>query len=256
MAAADEQPTRPVKRSLTGKPPPKRPPKRASAAPTKPALPEERVDLPGPVFREIKRTVKPGVLEDVANAVGAANLAVEEGDLDRAIELLEWAKSKAPRSAAIREGLGVAHYLAEDFDAVQRELHAYRRLSGRVDQNHLLADAARAQGRLDRVAELVDEMVGALEQRTAPLDRTVEAVIVHAGALADQQRYEEALAVLDRSPLPEGGATVSHARAWYAAGDIAERMGDREVASQYFRAASMVEDDFLDAEARAEALDG
>lgn len=255
MSAADQHPTRPIRRSLTGKPPPKRPPKAAASAPPRPDLPTERVDLPSAVFRDIKRTVKPGVLEDVANAVGAASLAVEEGDLDRAMELLEWAKSKAPRSAAIREGLGIAHYLAHDFDGAQRELQAYRRLSGRVDQNHLLADAARALGRLDRVAELVDEMVTALQERKAPLDRTVEAVIVHAGALADQERYEEALALLDRSPLPDGGATVSHARAWYAAGDIAERMGDRGLAAEYFHAASMVEDDFLDAEARVDALD-
>ncbi|MEO2108276.1 MAG: hypothetical protein ABGZ36_21880 [Actinomycetota bacterium] len=221
---------------------------------TRPDLPAERPELPGSVYREIKRTSQPGQVDDVANAVGTAAEAMAEGDLPRALELLEWAKAKAPRSVAIREGLGVAHYLDQDFEAAQRELQAYRRMSGKADQNHLLADAARALGRPERVGELAEEVIAAHEKGQVPLDRVIETIIVQAGMTADQGKPDVALAILDRAPLPEGGVSIPHGRVWFAAGDIAESMGDLERAREYFAAAVLVEDDFLDAEERLESL--
>ena len=243
-----------MRRSLSGKPPPKRRPASGGSAPPRPDLPAERAQLPGSVYRELKRTARTGELEDVAKAVGAASEAVELGEVERAVTLLEWAKHKAPRSVAIREGLGVAYYLTEDYEGAQRELQAYRRMSGRADQNHLLADTARAVGRPERVPELVEEMEAAHEARQVPLDRLVELLIVQAGMWADEGRHVEALALLERAPLPEGGVSVPHGRVWYAAGDIAERAGEVEQARDYFEAAMLVDDDFMDAESRLEDL--
>lgn len=248
-------PEAPIKRSLSGK----APPRRSSGAPTnaaeaRPSLPSQRPELPAAVYREIKRTSRAQDVNDVANAVGSAAEAVDAGDLQRARELLDWAKGRATRSVSIREGLGVACYLMGDFEAAQRELQAYRRMSGRADQNHLLADAARALGRTERVVELVDEMIQAHAEGDVPLDRAVEAVIVHAGMLADAGRPADALVVLERAPLTEGGVSVPHGRAWYAAGNIAEEMGDLDAARGYFESAMLVEDDFLDAESRVNAL--
>ena len=251
----EERESKPIRRSLSGKPAPTRRPKPAAATQvTRPDLPAERPELPGSVYREIKRTSQPGQVDDVANAVGTAAEAMAEGDLPRALELLEWAKAKAPRSVAIREGLGVAHYLDQDFEAVQRELQAYRRMSGKADQNHLLADAARALGRPERVGELAEEVIAAHEKGQVPLDRVIETIIVQAGMTADQGKPDVALAILDRAPLPEGGVSIPHGRVWFAAGDIAESMGDLERAREYFAAAVLVEDDFLDAEERLESL--
>ena len=251
----EERESKPIRRSLSGKPAPTRRPKPAAATQvTRPDLPAERPELPGSVYREIKRTSQPGQVDDVANAVGTAAEAMAEGDLPRALELLEWAKAKAPRSVAIREGLGVAHYLDQDFEAAQRELQAYRRMSGKADQNHLLADAARALGRPERVGELAEEVIAAHEKGQVPLDRVIETIIVQAGMTADQGKPDVALAILDRAPLPEGGVSIPHGRVWFAAGDIAESMGDLERAREYFAAAVLVEDDFLDAEERLESL--
>ena len=251
----EERESKPIRRSLSGKPAPTRRPKPAAATQvTRPDLPAERPELPGSVYREIKRTSQPGQVDDVANAVGTAAEAMAEGDLPRALELLEWAKAKAPRSVAIREGLGVAHYLDQDFEAAQRELQAYRRMSGKADQNHLLADAARALGRPERVGELAEEVIAAHEKGQVPLDRVIETIIVQAGMTADQGKPDVALAILDRAPLPDGGVSIPHGRVWFAAGDIAESMGDLERAREYFAAAVLVEDDFLDAEERLESL--
>lgn len=191
----------------------------------------------------------------MAASVTVAGELLAEGDLERAIELLEWAKGRAPRALAVREGLGIACYLAGDWAGTQRELQAYRRLSGRSDQNHLLADAARALGHGERVAPLVEELAEAVERGEAPLDRLVEAMIVQAGLLADRGELAAALRTLERVPLPEDSVGEIHARTWYAAGDVAERMGERTVAREYFDAVLTVDDEFMDASDRAADLE-
>ncbi len=249
----EDQP-QPVKRSLHGGTPPPRGRVEASRSdPRKPDLPRQRLPLAGGVYRDVKRTARQGEVDDVANALAVAGEAMEEGDVSKAIEYLSWAASRAPRSVPIREGLGVAYYLAGQFEEAQRELQAYRRISGRADQNHLLADCARALDRPDRVLELIDEMAEAVEANKVPLERLVEGLIVQAGLQADSGDYNGALATLDRTPLPDG-LGPAHARTWYAAGDIAERMGDRGRAAEYFEAVMTVDDEFLDVAERLQDL--
>ncbi len=243
-----------MKRSLRGGQPPLRGPKKASKDEVaKPDLPRERPVLPGGVMRDIKRTARPAEVEDVATAVAVAGEALDQGDLDRGIELLTWARSRAPRSVPIREGLGVAHYLAGQFEDAQRELQAYRRMSGRADQNHLLADSARALGHTEKVLELVDEMTEAHQRKHLDIDRLLEGIIVHAGVRADEGDLAGAIRVLERAPLPDG-VTEIHGRVWYAAGDFAERMGDASLAREYFEAVQTVDDEFLDVQDRLDAL--
>jgi tetratricopeptide (TPR) repeat protein len=216
----------------------------------RPTLPEERPRLAVGIYRELRATTRPNDLPDVARAVAAAGQALEAGDVDRATELLEWAKSVAARSAVIREALGIARYLAGDFGGAKRELLAYRRLSGRCDQNHLLADCARVTGRSEKVAEYVDEMV----QAGAPADRVAEGLLVLAGERADRGDLRGSLCTLERADLDPCRIRPWHPRLWYFAGDLHERLGDRDCARDYFEAIVAVEDDFLDARDRLAAL--
>jgi tetratricopeptide (TPR) repeat protein len=221
------------------------------AAPKKPELPEERPRLPRDVYADLRSASRADQVEDVTKAFAAAGEALEEGDLRRARELLTWAKSVSSRSAVIREALGVVLYHAEDFSAAHAELGAYRRLSGRADQNHLLADCARAGGRLDRVAEYVEEMAQAgVEQ-----ERVVEGWIVLAASKADAGDVSGALAVLERAGLSPAAVQPWHPRLWYFAADLAERTGDREQARDYLEAIVAVDSEYLDAAARLEQLD-
>jgi tetratricopeptide (TPR) repeat protein len=206
------------------------------------------------VIRDIKRTARAAEVEDIVTAVAVAGQAVEEGELDRAIELLTWARSRAPRSTPIREGLGIAHYLAGQFDEAQRELQAYRRMSGRADQNHLLADSARALGRTEKVVELMDEMAEAFRAKQLSVDRLVEGIIVQAGIRADDGDLAGALATLERAPLPDG-LGEAHGRLWYAAGDVAQRMGDHATAREYFEAVQTVDEEFMDVQDRLDGVD-
>lgn len=210
--------------------------------PRKPSLPEGRAKLPGDVYRDLVAASSRGEQVDVVRAYGAAAQALAAEEVARAIELLAWAKAAAPRSAAVRELLGVACYRAGEFARAQRELLAYRRMSGRHDQNHLLADCARAAGRDDRVAEYVAEMEG----HAAPPDRVAEGLIVLAGARADRGDVRGALGVLERADLRPARVQPWHPRLWYVAADLCARLGDVQQAREYLEAIAAVEEDFLD----------
>jgi len=220
-----------------------RPPRLARPKLRKPKLPEgQRPFIDKDALRDLRAAARKEDLDDIIKAFALAGEAMEDERLDDAIELLEWAKAQASRSAAVREALGIAHYLKGDFAKAHSELLTYRRLSNRHDQNHVLADCARAAGRHDKVAEYVEEMLAA----KAPRERTVEGLIVLAGDRADRGDLRGALDTLNRADLSPTSVESYHARLWYAAADITARMGDHDVEREYLEAIAAVDEDFLD----------
>lgn len=183
--------------------------------------------------------------------------------LGRAIELLdredpkaaaaeaEKAKALAPRSPAVREVLGLAYYGLERWQDAVTELKAYKRFSGRPDQNHLIADSLRGLGRPQEVVPLAEE---ALRAKGVPNEAKAEAVIVAASALADQGRFAEALAFLGRARTREDVAEPYTLRLWYARGDILERAGRRAEAAEEFRKIVRHDTSAFDAAERLAAL--
>lgn len=228
---------------------PYRPPRKPG--PRRPALPEDRPIVPRDAWRDLRATVPPNVLDDVVKAVGSATDALEAGDVAGATELLTWAKSVAPRTATIREALGVTHYAAGRFPDAHSELLAYRRLSASHDQNHLLADCARAAGRHDKVREYVEEMV----QAGVDPARVAEGVIVLAGDRADSGDLEGALETLKQADLDPEKVQPWHPRLWYVAADLSERLGFMDAAREYFEAILAVDDEFGDVDERLAALE-
>jgi tetratricopeptide (TPR) repeat protein len=226
------------------RPPAKRPPRR-------PPLPDERPFIPREAWRDLRATVPATALDDVVKAVGAAAEALDAGDSARALELLAWAKQTSPRTPTIREALGIALYGAERYPEAQSELLAYRRLTGSHDQNHLLADCARAAGRSEKVTEYVDEMISA----DVTPERVAEGLIVLAGARADAGDLEGGLAALQRVDLDPDHVQPWHPRLWYAAADILQRLGRTDEARDYFEAVDAVDDEFGDVGERLAALD-
>lgn len=202
---------------------------------------------------DLRATVPPGMLDDVMRAVSTAADAIEAGDSQRAIELLRWAKDVASRSAVVRESLGIAYYQAGAFEAAYGELLAYRRLTGRADQNHLLADCARAIGKPEKTREFVDELLRAQDVGT---ERKAEGLIVLAGQRADRGDLRGAIGVLERAGLQPAKVEPWHPRVWYAAADLYERAGELDTAREYFEAVLAVDEDFLDAGERLASLEG
>lgn len=208
----------------------------------KPALPDERPRLPRDVFRDLKASAREELLDDVCAAYAMAGQAMDDGKPHEALPALEWAKSVAARSAVVREALGVVQYMKGDFEAARSELQTYRRISGKHDQNHLLADCARAQGRSEKVEEYVEEMLRA----DVPAERVAEGVIVLAADRADRGDLEGALAALERiksDTVPEGEPRV---RWWYMAADLHNRLGNQDAERDYLERITEVDADYLD----------
>lgn len=140
------------------------------------------------------------------------------------------AKDLAPRSGAVREILGMALYRAERFREALRELQAYRRITGRLDQNHLIADSHRALGTPEKAVEPARD---ALKARL-PEEVRAEAAIVGASALADLGRFTEALSMLRSPPTRDRESRDSDLRVWYVTGDILDRAGRKAEAAREF----------------------
>ncbi|MGH2740746.1 MAG: hypothetical protein ACRDH6_09740 [Actinomycetota bacterium] len=197
-----------------------------------PKRPEERqADLPRDVAEELKATARSGASARALTLVRRAVQAIEDERLEEAVKAGEEAKAAAPRAPAAREVLGIALYRLERFRVALRELQTYRRLSGRLDQNHLIADCQRALGSPEKAVETARTV---LDGRL-PEEVRAEAAIVAAAALADLERFDEALSLLRRFASSPEVARPHDLRIWYVLGDVLERAGRRRDAAREFR---------------------
>jgi tetratricopeptide (TPR) repeat protein len=157
---------------------------------------------------------------------------LERGRDGAAAKAAQEAKAMAPRSGSVREVLGIALYRQERFREALRELQAYRRMTGRLDQNHLMADCYRALGSPDKAVATAREAL----RGSVPDEARVESAIVGAAALADLGRVTEALAMLRSFPTRDRLSRNFELRLWYVTGDILERAGrPRDSAAEYRR---------------------
>ena len=74
-----------------------------------------------------------------------------------------------------------------------------------------------------------------LRVKGVPNEAKAEAVIVAASALADQERFAEALAFLARAKTRDDRSEEYTLRLWYVKGDILARAGRRQEAAAEFR---------------------
>jgi tetratricopeptide (TPR) repeat protein len=160
-----------------------------------------------------------------------ASRALDRESFEQATRYAGEAKALASRAGPVREVLGISLYRLGRFREALRELQAYRRMTGRPDQNHLIADAHRGLGAPEKAIPVVRE---ALAARVRDEVRA-EAAVVGAAALADLGRYQEALALL--APIAAGAETARphDLRVWYVRADVLERAGRKREAAREFR---------------------
>ena len=199
------------------------------------------------ITKELRSTARPGKGDLLVKVFADAAGAYVDDDFDEAIRLGEQAKHMALRALAPRELLGLAYYQAGRWQEAARELSAFRRLSGTTEQNAVLADCYRAQGKPARAVELCDEV------RADAVSPGVyyEANIVAAGALADQGRIDEAIARLEALELRPEVAEEHHLRAWYVLADLLEKKGRFTQSTEWFEAVAAADPDVTDAPQRA-----
>jgi tetratricopeptide (TPR) repeat protein len=202
-----------------------RPSGRRRQAPSVRALPRDVVD-------ELNRVTRAGKAPAAAARLERAVELLERGDSRGALTEAQKAKELAPRSAAVREVLGMALYRQRRWREAVAELQAYRRMTGRADQNHLIADAERGLGRPERAVPLAEE---ALAARGVPIEARAESVIVASSALADMGRFDQALGLLRRIKTRDEVARPEVIRVWYVIADILQRAGRPNEAAEQFR---------------------
>ena len=203
---------------------------RAGAHPR--GTPSRSAELPRDVLEEVRRATRPSWQRDAVARLARAIELLERGDAGAAAAEAEKARAISPRSGSVREVLGLALYGQGRFQEAIKELKAYKRISGRNDQNHVIADSLRGVGRPLEAIPLADE---ALRDRLVANEAKAEAVIVAASALADEGRYAEALAFLGRARTRADVAEPYTLRLWYVKGDILERAGRPSDAAAEFR---------------------
>jgi tetratricopeptide (TPR) repeat protein len=193
--------------------------------------PTRASDLPRDVMEELQRSTRPTQVRDAVSRLSRAVELLERGDSGAAVAEASKAKQLSPRSAAVREVLGLSFYGQERWQQALTELKAYRRMTGRADQNHVIADCLRAVGKPSEAVPLAEEELKA----KVPNEAKAEAVIVAASALADQGRYAEALAFLGRARTKDDVSEPYTLRLWYVRGDILAKAGRRAEAADEFR---------------------
>jgi len=238
---------------------PRRPsrPTERTERPERPELPADaEIDLLPRVRKEIERLVNDrDRAHEVKVCLALGTTASEEEDHAAAKRFLAWAKHLAPRSAVVRETLGIALYRAGDLRAALSELQSYRRISGSDDQNHLLADCIRADGREPERAVTIG--MALVDDETGDLERRIEAAIVVAAVHLDADRPSRARAVLERflsGPLARTVPPASLVRLLWVAADVAEAEGDLRRAIGALEQLLRSEPDYPDADERLARL--
>ena len=197
----------------------------------RPRRPTPASGLPRDVIEELQRVTKPTQLRETVSRLSRAVELLERGDPGGAAAEAAKAKTSSPRSASVREVLGLALYGRSRWQEALTELKAYRRLAGRADQNHVIADCLRALGKPSEAVPLAEEELRA----KVPNEAKAEAVIVAASALADEGRFAEALAFLGRAKTKESVSEPYTLRLWYVRGDILAKAGRPDEAAGEFR---------------------
>jgi tetratricopeptide (TPR) repeat protein len=240
-----------VDRANQGKPRvPKRPPsKRSRPAMDRPPLPkgparnEDEVEalhrLLGPV--EAKKQLRK--LRAAAESFESERYADSRKSLRSIAEL-------APTVPEVRELYGLTLYRMGQFKAAAVQLEEFRVLAGSVDQNPVLQDCYRAQGRWEDVDQLWHELAAA----SPAADLVNEGRIVMAGALADQEQLDAAVGLLAKGWRRPSRPQYHHLRRAYALADLYERSGDLPRARALFDWVLKHDNEFVDTRERLRSL--
>ncbi len=146
-------------------------------------MPSPKTALPKRLADAIAHSARPGKGDDARKAAAQLVKAREAGNLKDARKAAIKAKLVAPRSAWVREQLGLLAFDLEDLHEATQELMAYRR-----------------QGKPARALDLLTE----LKRQDVSTKTWVDAQIARARALADTGRADTAFTFLKEAARDAG----------------------------------------------------
>ena len=184
-----------------------------------------------------------------ARLVDAA-VAFEAERFPEAERLLDSIDRLAPGVPEVYELRGLVRYRLGQWKRAIADIERFHSLTGSVDQHPVWADCCRAMRWWQQADALWDE----LREVSPSAEIVEEGRLVYAGSLADRDRLDEAIRLLERAPRPNRRPAVHHLRRWYVLADLHERAGDLGRARRVFRDILDVESDFGDVAERLSAL--
>lgn len=158
--------------------------------------------LPRRLADAIAHSARPGKGDDARKAAEKLVKSRDAGNAAEARKAAIKAKLAAPRSAWVREQLGLLAFELNDLHEAVQELLTYRRLSGDHRHDPTIAESYRRQGKPARALDLISEL-----KRSDVSKRVwVDAQIVRGRALADTQRSDAAFVLLKEAARDATGA--------------------------------------------------
>ncbi|HEV2428184.1 MAG TPA: tetratricopeptide repeat protein [Acidimicrobiales bacterium] len=210
--------------------------------------------LPADLAAELRRTITGTAYarERAVKTLTRAAAAYDRHRFEEAARLAREVADLAPEVAAVRELAGLAAYRAERYPAARAHLRAHFEITGDPEHLPLVMDAERAAHHWRSVERVFGELSAA---GPAP-DTLSEGRIVQAGAWADQRRYREAIALLEKSGAQRRmrHPAERHVRQWYALADLYDRVGDATSARELFSRVLAADPDAYDVRARLAEL--
>ena len=222
--------------------------------PVAPATTRTAFSLPSDVAADVRKAFigSSYMREKTVATLAKAAEAYDRKRYDEALRLGRTVSDLTPGVAAVRELTGLAAYRAERWNMAKIHLRVHFTLTGDAQHLPLVMDCDRAHRRYRAVERTFEE----LEQSVPTAEVLAEGRIVLAGALADQRRYHEAIALLVRAGATKQlrNPSYRHVRLWYALADIFDRAGDAGSARELFARVVLAEPDAYDAQSRLAEL--
>ena len=216
-----------------------------------PGIPRSDRPLPADVARDVEKGVGARQTRSAEERLQKAIDAFEHERYDEASRLLQVLSRQLPRMALVHEMSGLCAYRQSKWRTVVNELEATRVLDpARLTVLPVLADAYRALRRWTKVRDIWNE-IKELSPHPAVL---AEARIVAAGALADQSKLPEAVAMFDSVLSVPKRVQDYHLRQWYMAADLHDRSGNVVEARRLFARVMQYDPEFVDVRERLDHI--
>lgn len=152
---------------------------------------------------------------------------------------LRKAKELSPRSATVREMLGLSAYRSGKWEEALRELRTFRRLTGDLIHYPVEMDCLRGLGKPQDVTKAWERL------QDYEISQTInhEARVVYASFLLDEGRARDAWPIIKPGRLV-ASPTQGELRRWYVAARVAVAAGDKDAARRLVAALDEQETDF------------
>ncbi|MBI5157742.1 MAG: hypothetical protein HZA58_06975 [Acidimicrobiia bacterium] len=188
-------------------------------------------DLPKWVQEEVSRVTAKGRIPATLELLQVAAKEFAAAKFGKALRDLEEAKELSPRTATIREMLGLSAYRLGRWEQALRELRTFRRLTGETTHMPVEMDVLRA---LDRPRD-VEEVWKAFRRIGGEREVEREARVVFGAFLLDNGREREAWEITNPKRIGDK-PHESELRVWFVAARAAARLGDLKTGRRLYEA--------------------